>query len=241
MGNLFEKFCTSYLDYLNKLSVEFGIGFEDFATKSIVKEDNLFYFLDFKKIEIGEISIKLKELYNEIFSSNLVIYNEVTRAKWFQTILDYANFLRYAEKCFFYKNSESLKLYSEIMDKATNLYYRKDGYKIKISFEHSKIETEDSTIFDKKYHDFITIEVARDYGKQMKNTFSFISGEEPILNNPSDAILFNKIQRDICYAITESFDKIMTSIVPCLTDNHTEIYWKEVVTDGLWIRRSLFK
>ena len=246
MVNQFESFCNLYISYLEDLMDLYHLHYDQLNTKSFVSEDDWFYIIPYKRIYNDDTSAILKENYNNIMS-DITIYCKERRANWFNTILNFANFLRYAEKCFFYKNSECAMVYSEVLEKekVTNIYFKRNGYKIKISFEETKIQlTPDHimTFLDKKeYLKFVTIEVVREYGKQMQNTFNFISNEEPIMNSKSDAILFEKIKKDICYAIKETFEKILDSIIPCFSNDRRETYWKEVIENGLWIRRSLLK
>jgi hypothetical protein len=165
---------------------------------------------------------------------------------WIETLChDFAKFIRFAEKCFMYDNSENNTLYVEDKDDVTRIFFIFPTYKARISYTKSKISNNESPLesflndTDNLSVTIYDIEIIRNTGKQMKNTFRFIDEEEPKIKDISDAILIDKLKEDTTEMIIDKFERIMKSIIETEFHNH-DIYkdcgFEELLENGLWVR-----
>lgn len=186
----------------------------------------------------SEINNKFESMKNNILSCSNSDFIE-------QVLKDFAKFIRYTEKCFMYRNDESAILYSEEIKNIINLYYKRDDYKVKISFEQSEIPNIKKTNLLESFItgnqlinnnlEFINIEIVREYGKRMTNVFKFVSGENPKFNDSSDKILFDRFRKDITDSIFFVFDNILNSFIYDYTKIENTTDWKEVIKYGIRI------
>lgn len=219
MNNMFISFCEYYFKFINEElnNVDKIYSKRKIGSKKIIFDDKL-------KKEFDIIS--------KHFSDDCIIFE------------DYCSFIRFAEKCFMYKNCETSNIYADIMDNKKILYYKNNDYKVKITYEITKIKKIGSNVALSLIEDeetnikFINIEIVRNYGKQMKNIYKFVSGEE-INIEESDKILLNVILRKMNREIFDSFCEILKSIISIYTGItiDEEIKMTEVIENGLWIRK----
>lgn len=232
--NIFKIFSTNYTKFIiNKLNKS-----QDAITKSYI--DSLYEYIRFNKYKSSkdEECIKLVNMYKEIES----IITDDDIAIWFENLRYFGHFIRFAEKCFMYHNTDTSLVFSEtIKDKPDDIiiYFKRNDYKVKIRFEKTEIPqivdfTDNGYVTDGNVY-FINIEIVRNFGKQMCNTFKFISYETPKFKDFSDQLLFEKFKKDISRDIKNVYDDILDSIIPNYT-GITTTYWKEAIQDGLWIR-----
>lgn len=233
--NPFQNFATEYSIYI----MENLNGKRDALTKTYL--DGLLEYILFKKCFDKEKSKKLKDMYCKI-ESNVLDSDDIST--WFYFLYDFAHFIRFAEKCFMYPNTDSSYIFSEnIKNKKDDIiiYIKKNDYKVKVSFEKSKIPdispSSDYLLTGFQCEDlyFINVEIVRNFGKQMCNTFKFVSNENPKFNDISDELLFKNFKRNISKEIMYTYDKILNSIIPNYTNIETT-YWREVIENGLWVR-----
>lgn len=247
---------TNIIDYINNLVV---IARNNIASKSEV--DHMFSHKRVKR-EGSVISSPLyiatclieDDLLLRDKSRETVIKHPDFDTKihnYLNSIKEYATFIRHtAEKCYMYKNDESSSIYvEEITNKnILNIFFKVPelGYKVKISFEKSSIDNNINPLQDfvnsaDSSIEIITIEVVRTYGKMMSNKYIFISGETPKYNSPADKILLEELLRyKLPTIIRDNFFSIADNIQSCYGFEQT-IYWKDVIKNGLWIRKRSAK
>lgn len=219
MNNIFISFCEDYFNFINDklINVDKIYNKRKINCEKVIFNDKL-------KKDFLEISKLLSNRYN--------------------VLEDYCLFIRFAEKCFMYKNCETNNIYAEIVDNKKILYYKNDDYKVKITYEITKIKKPSSNIALSMISDesetnikFITIEIVRNFGKQMKNIYKFVYGEE-INIEKSDEILLNIVFTKMNREIFDSFCEILKSIIYIYTGiSSKEIIMTEVIENGLWIRK----
>ena len=141
-----------------------------------------------------------------------------------------------------YENSDTKTIYSEILNEnKRSIYFIYDLYKVKITFENTKIRNPAKTdialsMFSDSTIKIMNIEIIRTFGKQMKNVFKYITGELFLLEDTSDVILLENMMRCISRQIYQELCVILNSVIPIYT-GITTIDWEELVQDGLWIRK----
>ena len=128
------------------------------------------------------------------------------------------------------KNDISRGIYGEITEESNCKIYRlylewtKYDSKICIEFRSSNIKNPVSNNFIDKIIDdesennieFITVTISRDFGKNMKNTFKFVSGSSPTFNDESDEILYDNIINYASDSIIEDFHCMINHIAKFL-------------------------
>jgi hypothetical protein len=159
----------------------------------------------------------IKKEYNDLIDIRL--YRSPI-SEWLNLVKEFAIYLRTAEKCFMYINDSSSCLYSEIINNKTILCTKKidNQYNITISFENTKITDimKTITVFDdpeKALVSFINIEVNRYYGKEMSNSFKFLSSDSPAFNDETDLVLFNNIRDIVNKYIVKTYDNILNDTI----------------------------
>jgi hypothetical protein len=242
--NIFENFCFEYYTYITNIIEKTNCTM--MKTKSYI--DFIYYAL-MKKHPITTEEVKsIKKLdidYEEIISQLDYNSDNFNVEKWLEIVKSFTLFIRYAEKCFMFKNTDENNIYAETevgKDKSIVLYIKFKDYKIKFIFDKTKIQKENYNNIlllateDSKYVSMYTIELVRNFGKNMMNRFRFISGEEPTFNDISDKILFKRILSDTSEIIINTFGEILNSILLEYKNIENQTNWKEVIKDGVWVR-----
>ena len=131
----------------------------------------------------------------------------------FDTLWDYAQLLRWAEKVIFYKNDIINYIYSDSemnsLDKRKFLI-QNDEYMMIFSLEKQEISIFD-TYTDKEFVEVIKIEIRRKFGKELSNTFVIINRDVKF-EDDSDLYLINTINLLLKKSIINSFQEIVDII-----------------------------
>lgn len=214
--NLFIDLAESYFGYIN-YTMRFSPNCKGLTTKRFLfKKDTVHLY--YKN--------KINDIINELYI--LLKVNKIS------FIYQFAKYIRYAEKCFMYKNDESSIVYSEDIKENTNIYFNFKDYKIKITFEKSQVPALDDSLFcdidnENKYILFVKMEIAREFGKKMKNEFKFISKPEQNFSDNADRILYNNIINKCIREIESTNNQILNSIVPFYTGIIDDYYKDELL------------
>lgn len=196
-----------------------------------------------ENITCGVLATNYNNFKNTLLSHNF--YSSHPN-RFLKTVYQFGKFIRHAEKCFMYNNSDSNTIFAEDKDEKTFIIYfcnLSDNFRYKITFEKTEISNMNSSnlvesyISNKSTLNIIEVEIKRDYGKHMKTTFRFIEDEEPMFNNISDKILYELFMNKTIEMMSETFDQVLDSIVPLYTNNSLLITWKEVMKNGFRIRK----
>lgn len=149
-------------------------------------------------------------------------------------IEDFGNYLKFAEKMLLYCNCPENRVYSEIDSKNKNkmtFHFKKRAnydtdtdYEIRITFEKSSINKfpKDNIAYSMLIDDsdkqssitFITIQIIRNYGKQMVNTYKFIYDEHIAFEDDTDELLLRHSLREIVREIYDTYFSILNNIQP---------------------------
>lgn len=230
--NIFEKFSFDYFEFVKKTLNE--TNQKKFITKSFIHPFDTFIY---KKYSDQTLST----FYDSIIAS---IYNE-DLSVWLETLYNFCTFIRTAEKCFMYENCEDSDIYVEFLkdDTIKNIFFKDLDFKCKVSFEATKIPTDITGLMSIMFNEesptltFINFEIVREFGKQMCNKFRFISGEYPKFNDKSDEVLFYIQKQRLSIMMEDIYNDILSSIFKSYNISIHNYYWKEVITDGIWVRR----
>lgn len=240
--NLFKIFSMKYEAYILETLRENDYP-DIFCTKSYSDYSYLKLSKKYKKVINEDYCGLIKTLYYTKIKESL---SDNNIANTLDNVKNFGYYIRYAEKCYMYQNADTSEIFSETVKNKPDdiiVYFKWKDYKVKISFESTKIPNIANIIDDSENISFVNIEIVRNFGKQMCNTFRFVPGEESTLKNnliTSDDVLLYKVCNDINRSISNTYDKILDSIIPNFTHgcvDDTTTYWKEVITDGLWIRK----
>lgn len=153
-------------------------------------------------------------------------------------------FIRFIEKCYFYKNADTSSIYAEIKDNTETVYFESyDGIKAKFSFELTKIKKRDFDIFSTSNKDnyikMINIEIKRTYGKQMVNTYKFVDGEFAYLEEDDIILLDNICHCFLTAFYKDTFCKTIKLMVKNIFHGRFEEYeWEGMIKDGLYVRKT---
>lgn len=228
MENVFIDLATTYTNYVK--SVIYLSKYKGLTTH---KPFSLFSHNTWDS-EKNDISQKYFDVKKSIEKSQLAVFYE------------FAKYIRFAEKCFMYKNDTTSKVYSEDVKEDTNLYFNFTDYKIKITFTKSYVPVLEDPEFSGLLDDgnknvmFIKIEIVRNFGKRMRNEFKFII--DPKFSDDSDRILYNTIIAKCMRQIETTNDQILNSIIPIYTGINDDymlersLDWRDVKDYGLYIR-----
>ena len=216
-SNIFEDFCFDFYDTIKKYTNE-EIEYIAKFNKSIFNRNKKKYI--FSK----EISEKKDTILDNKFSYGY------SKKEWLTDFVKpYLHFLRTVEKCFMYNNDESNTVYSEIINDKEIIYFAvNDSYKIRIIFEKTKIpdklikDPDLDNIFDNNYMEFITIEVKRNFGKQMMNKFKIITDNDTF-DDETDEFLLEIIMDVIYTSILSQLSDILNFIINTYTDLNIKI------------------
>ena len=66
-------------------------------------------------------------------------------------------------------------------------------------------------IYGENHVQLVTLNITRESGKKMSNTFKFVYGDNPDINDVSDELLLNKVFEDVNTKMTDIFDILMNS------------------------------
>lgn len=253
MNNDFILFTESYYDFLMKNDLKNSIIDVEKPSRFKIKNyDHYVLSLD------SELLLKYNRCINAISSKD--IYG-------MDIIKDYIIYMRYMEKCFMYKNDKSHSIYADISEESNNKVYRlylnwvNFESKICIEFKSSNIKNPATDSFIDKIIsedaddniDFITITISREFGKNMKNTFKFISNSLPTFNDESDKILYNNIIDHVYEIIMKDFHFMINHIAEFFDIGYIDMHYNINTTyhswskryniferlkkDGLWVRK----
>lgn len=230
--NIFEKFSFDYFEFIKKTLNENNK--RKFITKSYVSPFDNFIYNNYQ-------DKTLSTFYDSTITS---IYNEDLYV-WLETLYNFCTFIRTAEKCFMYENCEDNNIYVEFLkdDTIKNIFFKDSDFKCKVSFEATKIPTDISGLMGIIFNEdsptltFINFEIVREFGKQMCNKFRFVSGEYPKFNDKSDEVLFSMQKQRLSIMMENTYDDILSNILNSYVPDNYYCKWKEVITNGIWIRR----
>lgn len=161
-------------------------------------------------------------------------------------IYQFAKYVRYAEKCFMYRNDEDSTIYSEDIKDETLIYFNFKDYKVQISFKKTEVPAIGDLLFTTNSLDnnviFVKIEIVRKFGKKMKNEIKkCILGEPDItFTDKSDEILYNNVISECTREILKVNDSILNSVIPFYTGINDDYYkdelldWRKIKDDGLY-------
>lgn len=226
MDNIFKKFAISYFSWIK----ENLFNAKEAYTDSYI-EDFLVYFF-YKKKKIPSF---IKEDYESILSK--LEYSTDIESK-FSIINSFISFIRFAEKCFMFENSDKKNIYAEIQKDQEIIYFKFDNQKVKITFENTKIpdlnNNSSKLLGESTTIKFVTIDIVRTFGKEMHNTFKFILKEAINFEDETDDILLQTTMALILDSIRKSFLDILNSIHTQYT-NISEINVDELIRKGVWV------
>ena len=210
---------NDFISFINSYYYGFLMEYDLKNKYVIVDKPSRFKIKDYKHYTIdSNLLFKYNRCINSIHELDINIIKE------------YIIFMRYMEKCFMNKNDISRGIYGEITEESNCKIYRlylewtKYFSKICIEFRSSNIKNPVSNNFIDKIIDdesennieFITVTISRDFGKNMKNTFKFVSGSSPTFNDESDEILYDNIINYASDSIIEDFHCMINHIAKFL-------------------------
>ena len=171
----------------------------------------------FKKRSI--VITKDLEFSKKILSDYYIISEQYEAYNSIDKMRDYIEFLRFVEKTEMFENAPDNKfnICSEKDDEFDALYIALSGYKISIKFENTILPDDfeqsilDKAIYGENHVQLVTLNITRESGKKMSNTFKFVYGDNPDINDVSDELLLNKVFEDVNTKMTDIFDILMNS------------------------------
>ena len=209
-------------DLLFRFYTILDVEYKNFGKLYISKNSKIFGKMNSKN------HLSVTDLWNKDYTDFVNSFKSATIKEWVHYIYDAAISIRSAEKCFMYKNDQDNIIYAEETKDTKTFYYNNvSTYKCKISFEKTKINSLSYDNIDeslnKIFEDdnnvvFVTIEVKRNFGKEMTNTFKFLSTSEPTCNDHNDSIMLKVIMNDITNTVINEYNSILNNIL-------TDQYW----------------
>ena len=235
-SNLYKEFIKLFTDTISVLP-EYNISrIKRFNAKSYsLNKDNL--------------SI-LNDYYSEIKRGLLDINTEWN--EWLLFIKEFANFIIFIEKCYFFYNHKDNEIYVEVSDINSNLktimiYINLDNLDINssIQFKETKIADLNSNsnnilnfLEDEETSDnveFVTIEIVRNYGRGMRNEFKFTYGLNVPIKDDSDIILIDTYRRLVSNKIIKVFESTALNIMDNIFNIKQEYYLEEILNNELYL------
>ena len=179
--NLFSKL-YNYISSNKNKSIDDIPGIKEYYAK---------YKKPFRKLKIDDydkqvfIQYSVRKELDEFIAEECMIDNLLS----FSSLWQFCQFVRYAEKVVFYKNTLDQKLYvdSEMADVKTRIFAITDNdteYKFKLEKVIEPISQEECKV--------ITLNICRQYGKEMNNIFTIVN-EDIRFNDQSDEYLINTV------------------------------------------------
>lgn len=151
--------------------------------------------------------IALVSAYDKIIAFSNRLKKEIPT---FERLWDFCEFIRTAEKIFFFKNDIDNKIYVEYnMSDDSEMSVRKlrikdsDDYEIRFTLEKKILFETINTI---------KINIVREYGLQMKNTYLIVNGDIKY-EDDSDLYLINEINHKLMDTISSTFLSVSTLIL----------------------------
>ena len=135
----------------------------------------------------------------------------------FEQMWEFAQFVRYAEKCIFYHNDTSspLMVDSKLDDESERVFaISKDDYIIAFKLKWIYDTTAKQTL------KAINIKVTRNYGKQMTNEYTIVNGDVK-LNDDSDYTLIEVINSMLYDATLDTYRLIMKGLLEFFEERTT--------------------
>lgn len=220
---------TPFINMTEIISQYIDINFNPNKRYTVIKPKKHFE----KRIRINTKSItnndgsgiSLSDYYK--YHIETLFPKDISINNWVNTVIyPYINYLLYAEKCYFYNNAEDNYIYGEILDNGDrNFFYQyKDGdmwkdakniAAVRISFSPLKNipKLENSLLDDYLGNDIdinetiCNIDIKRKYGKETKNNYHWILGNDLDVSDSSDDELLLVIIGMINRAIIRQFNE----------------------------------
>lgn len=163
------------------------------------------------------VILKDLEFSKKILSDYYIISEQYEAYNSIDKMRDYIEFLRFVEKTEMFDNEPDNihGICSEKDDKYDALYVAFKEYKLSIKFENTILPDDfeqsilDKAIYGENHVQLVTLNITREYGKKMSNTFKFVYGDDPDVNDVSDELLLNKVFEDVNYKMSHVFDILM--------------------------------
>lgn len=230
--NVFINLAYEYINLLNCIPDDLKSSSHTFSY--VTKKSKTFRSDNNTKISLFNSSLSLA---NELFDDN------TDYSRWFSKLEEFSEFIRFAEKCFLYRNesdsadNNQYMVYSEKNNDEDKLYIKTVGESnIKFTFTNSNvldIVQEGSAISrfinasDDKIK-FINVIIKRYYGKGLCSEFNFISDEEPIFKDQSDNLLMSTIRCKSCIVIKNILDDIFNILIPNIYGLEYFYMWRPI-------------
>ena len=143
-------------------------------------------------------------------------------------------------------NDESKPIFVEedIKNKTKTLYFVNYYFKSRIIFEETSIVEKKNLFDDDKKLTIVTLEIRRNFGKEMTNTFKFTFGDNIDTKDDFSNVELLKTYESLLKAeLLKTFNNIITTSVNVdkSWQENEKIFWKDVLTDGVYVWRSRFK
>ena len=136
------------------------------------------------------------------------LHSENNISRSYRQLWEFCQFVRYAEKVIFYKNTLESDLYVDTkIDAVDKREFLLNGDEFKIYFH---LESKKDNILDANYN-IINIKVHREFGKKLINEYTIIN-QEVNLNSLGDTILINTINNILYDATLNTFNSIMKKL-----------------------------
>ena len=135
----------------------------------------------------------------------------------FEQMWEFAQFVRYAEKCIFYHNdiTSPLMVDSKLDEESERIFaISKDDYLVTFKLKWIYDTTAKQTL------KAINIKVSRNYGKQMSNEYTIVNGDVK-LNDDSDYTLIEVINSMVYDATLDTYRLIMKGLLEFFEERTT--------------------
>lgn len=215
--------------------------------KPIIEQKKKFF--QKKKIEENPYKLEYQSSLNNIID-NILSTNELNLegdyTNFIMHIESFCDFILFADIALFYINDDSSDIYAEkINDNIKIIYFKTNDFKAKFTFEVTEIPdinidfTADDILENNKSNNikFVTIEIARDYGKRFVNSCKFVFGEKMTFKTTESEIMFTIVSNILKINIVNCFKSIVqksindyfniTTINVDEMMNNRGIYYKE--------------
>lgn len=244
---LYYEYCNKLADYLKNTSSTLVAPTEKLK-KSIFKNNNLK-----TTITDYEVGTEISVIYAHI--NNIRNILEITDDKdaLYRIIYDFTYFLKIAEKCFFYPNDDSCRVWSQV-DDDKQLYVlniETDDYYISYTFQNSVItvpgKSKNSLLSfmddeeDDKFNTivFTTIDIINNNQNHMKNQFKFVIGSIIEMEDDTDEMLYNVITSNTAKIIIDTLFDILNNRVKTQSRLEENLNVEDLISNGaldIWRR-----
>jgi hypothetical protein len=214
VNNEFLKLVYDFYDY-----IKYNSGKDNTETKEEPRGIKAFFYKLFH--------IKKKEEPTDSIYSRLenFSYSLRTVVPSFDRLWDFCEFIRVAEKIFFYRNSND-----EVLAVETGITKNSGERRFRIVLNKDSkyyVELKFTLIKDLTSMNIIKISVVRHYGLEMTNTYT-ISDAEINYEDSSDLYLINELNFILMKCMYTKFNQILRYIAPLYNkdDEYDEEYFK---------------